>query len=85
MDADNTDASVVVHPLSVFLQSVILGNSHNIANFCHCEGYLSDIITVRRVKLMVIRLQIESGCYSTFYFAYKVANYIQISNHTEAI
>ena len=32
---NDTDATIVVHPLSVFLQSVILGDGHDVANFCH--------------------------------------------------
>lgn len=32
---NDTDATIVVHPLSVFLQSVVLGDSHDVTNFCH--------------------------------------------------
>ena len=32
---NDTDATIVVHPLSVFLQSGVQGDSHDVANFCH--------------------------------------------------
>ena len=44
---NDTDATIVVHPLSVFLQSVILGDIHDVANFAIIERYLSDIMMVR--------------------------------------